>query len=221
MTDEETVLSVFTGDEQLTLAEIQSKTELTIRRVRNAVISLQHKTYLNLKPSPLKAKLWLQTWSVAKNQQAPTQLASAQYPELDPRGLEPQFSCHMLALTVEGLHDKSAIAEQLAWRDQRIEALQEDIHKLERQGESAEYTLSATLGMTAFEADGSVASTGDWPAMLAKVAELVQLNEARERAVARAKAGMQDGPQSQSPLDGLEMLIAALCVKEGMVDAEN
>lgn len=47
-----------------------------------------------------------------------------QYPKnLDPRKLEPHFSRHMLAMTAEGLHDKSAIAEQLAWRDQTIEQL--------------------------------------------------------------------------------------------------
>lgn len=46
------------------------------------------------------------------------------YPDLDPMKLEPDFSRHMLALTAEGLHDKSAIAEQLAWRDQTIRRLE-------------------------------------------------------------------------------------------------
>lgn len=44
------------------------------------------------------------------------------YPDLDPRELEPHFARHMLAMTAEDLHSKSAIAEQLAWRDQRLEA---------------------------------------------------------------------------------------------------
>lgn len=45
------------------------------------------------------------------------------YPEQNPMQLEPHFSRHMLAMTAEGLHDKAAIAEQLAYRDQQIEVL--------------------------------------------------------------------------------------------------
>lgn len=54
------------------------------------------------------------------------------YPEQDPRKLEPYFGRHMLAMTAEGLHDKSAIAEQLAWRDQEIETLKADYRRLVR-----------------------------------------------------------------------------------------
>lgn len=55
------------------------------------------------------------------------------YPELDPMQLEPHFSRHMLAMTAENLHDKSAIAEQLAWRDQVIEESQAELALLRPQ----------------------------------------------------------------------------------------
>lgn len=42
------------------------------------------------------------------------------YPNLKPWKLEPQYSLNVAAMTSEGLHDKSAIAEQLAYRDQQI-----------------------------------------------------------------------------------------------------
>jgi hypothetical protein len=45
------------------------------------------------------------------------------YPrDLNPAALEPHLSQHKLALTAEGLDGKADIAEQLAWRDQRLEA---------------------------------------------------------------------------------------------------
>lgn len=49
------------------------------------------------------------------------------------------------------------------------------VAELEHQGESTEYALSAALGMTAFYADGSVAETGDWETMIARVATLNSL----------------------------------------------
>lgn len=45
------------------------------------------------------------------------------YPNLHPWELEPHYQAHVSAMTSEGLHSKAAIAEQLAWRDQTIEAL--------------------------------------------------------------------------------------------------
>ncbi len=136
MTDEELVLSVFAGGEQLTIADIESRTKLPIARVRAVVIDLQYKTYLKRKSGRFRGQLWLQTWTVASNEQTSAPTTSTQYPtDLDPRALEPQFSCHMLALTAEGLHDKSAIAEQLAWRDKRIEALKESVQAYQRLNE--------------------------------------------------------------------------------------
>lgn len=43
----------------------------------------------------------------------------------DPRLLEPFFSEHMEAMTVEGLHDKADIARELAFRDKQIAILKE------------------------------------------------------------------------------------------------
>lgn len=50
-------------------------------------------------------------------------MAKKLYAERDPRGLDPHFSAHMMAMTAEDLHDKAAIAEELAYRDQQIERL--------------------------------------------------------------------------------------------------
>lgn len=44
--------------------------------------------------------------------------------EADPILLEPHFSQHMMAMTVEGLHLKSDIATELALRDKRIAELE-------------------------------------------------------------------------------------------------
>lgn len=53
------------------------------------------------------------------------------YAERDPRDLEPHFSKHMSAMTSEDLHSKAAIAEELAYRDQRIDALVEGLRQIE------------------------------------------------------------------------------------------
>lgn len=45
------------------------------------------------------------------------------YPAHRPWELEPHYSRHVSAMTSEGLHSKADIAEQLAWRDKRIEEL--------------------------------------------------------------------------------------------------
>lgn len=49
-----------------------------------------------------------------------------QYGQRDPIALEKAggyFTRHMQAMTAEGLFDKSAIAEELAWRDMQIDRL--------------------------------------------------------------------------------------------------
>lgn len=50
-------------------------------------------------------------------------LVTLAYPDRDPRDLEPNYSYHVRAMTVEALHSKSDIAAQLAWRDKEIERL--------------------------------------------------------------------------------------------------
>lgn len=46
------------------------------------------------------------------------------YPDVHTPDLEPFFSVHMEAMTVESLHEKGDIAEQLALRDKRIASLE-------------------------------------------------------------------------------------------------
>ena len=46
------------------------------------------------------------------------------YAERDPMELEPYYFQHMMAMTSEDLHSKSAIAEELAYRDKRIAELE-------------------------------------------------------------------------------------------------
>jgi len=41
------------------------------------------------------------------------------YAKRDPMALEPHFTRHMLAMTVEDLHEKGDIALELAWRQTR------------------------------------------------------------------------------------------------------
>jgi hypothetical protein len=49
------------------------------------------------------------------------------YPKHHPWTLEPYYSRHVSAMTSEGLHDKADIAEQLAWRDKKIQELENEI----------------------------------------------------------------------------------------------
>lgn len=46
------------------------------------------------------------------------------YKEHDASELEPFYSQHVMAMTKEGLHSKSEIASQLAFRDKRIAELE-------------------------------------------------------------------------------------------------
>ena len=45
------------------------------------------------------------------------------YPKHRPQDCEPYYCAHVMAMTAEGLHSKSDIAVQLAWRDKRIDEL--------------------------------------------------------------------------------------------------
>lgn len=45
------------------------------------------------------------------------------YADRDPMALGDHYPRHVQAMTAEQLHDKSAIAAELAWRDQRLEAI--------------------------------------------------------------------------------------------------
>lgn len=70
-----------------------------------------------------------------------------QYPDVDPRELEPEFSIHMLAMTAEGLHGKSEIAAQLALRDKRFLKLQSDM--LENEAEERQAVVPSPLHLAA------------------------------------------------------------------------
>lgn len=55
-----------------------------------------------------------------------------QYAERDAMQLDKNggyYSRHIQAITREGLHSKSDIAAELAWRDQQIDQLKADLHK--------------------------------------------------------------------------------------------
>ena len=47
----------------------------------------------------------------------------SKYADRDPATLEPHYSEHVNAMTAEKLHEKSAIAAELAYRDKRIAEL--------------------------------------------------------------------------------------------------
>lgn len=59
--------------------------------------------------------------------------------------LEPYYSRHIGAMTSEQLHDKADIAEQLAWRDQRIAELEEALHESERRSGTELRTITDDL----------------------------------------------------------------------------
>jgi hypothetical protein len=58
-------------------------------------------------------------------------MSKKQYPDVDPRELGNHYTRHLLAMTAEGLHDKSTIAEQLAWRDMQIAELRQRLIEAE------------------------------------------------------------------------------------------
>ena len=57
-------------------------------------------------------------------------MATKLYPEQDHPALGDWYVKHVQAMTQEGLHAKSDIAAQLAWRDRLIEDLQGQVKKL-------------------------------------------------------------------------------------------
>lgn len=68
------------------------------------------------------------------------------YPYVSPIDLEPQFSAHMLAMTVEALHGKGDIAKQLALRDRQIAAVTAERDKLRAELDEARALLTSAVG---------------------------------------------------------------------------
>lgn len=60
--------------------------------------------------------------------------AEALYARRDHRALGDHYIRHVDHMTSEGLHSKSAIAAELAWRDSQIQKLQESVESLRRAG---------------------------------------------------------------------------------------
>lgn len=54
------------------------------------------------------------------------------YADRDSRALGQHYLKHVEAMTVEGLHSKADIADELAWRDVQIESLTARVAELER-----------------------------------------------------------------------------------------
>jgi chromosome segregation ATPase len=59
------------------------------------------------------------------------------YPDVVNFELEPYYTRHVSGMTSHGLHDKADIAEQLAWRDQRIEALAAELAAAKQERDEA------------------------------------------------------------------------------------
>lgn len=70
----------------------------------------------------------------------------AEYAERDPMELEPYFSRHMQAMTAENLHSKAAIAEELAYRDQKIERLERELAHGKRANDAARREIDRLRG---------------------------------------------------------------------------
>jgi hypothetical protein len=73
-----------------------------------------------------------------------------------------------------------ALLDDNARLSAEVERLQTMVSELQHQGESMDYELSAALGMTTSESDGSVANVGTWPEMLAEVTRLRAAMEDRD-----------------------------------------
>lgn len=80
-------------------------------------------------PGCVKEWMWAMTINQARKQWnrrqpvTPSQPQDVEYPQQNPIELGTYYLRHLNAMTREGLHDKSAIAEQLAWRDREIDRL--------------------------------------------------------------------------------------------------
>ena len=55
---------------------------------------------------------------------------------------------HIMAMTQEGLHDKSDIAAELAHRDERIAALERDLAAAQAENKELRFCLSRAIEMT-------------------------------------------------------------------------
>lgn len=72
------------------------------------------------------------------NQSPPPANGTAKlYPDIDHPALGELYICHIMAMTAEGLHAKSDIAAQLAWRDAEIAKLRATIMRLTDASEGA------------------------------------------------------------------------------------
>lgn len=67
-----------------------------------------------------------------------TQHPEVLYPDRDPEDFAEDYAKHLAAMTVEGLHDKADIAEQLAWRDAELRRLHAENEALKAANRDAE-----------------------------------------------------------------------------------
>lgn len=116
------------------------------------------------------------------------------YPDVDPSKL-PTYCAHVAAMTAEGLHSKSAIAEQLAWRDAQL----------------AEVRAALERAQGAYQGQAVALSQAQQ-----RIAELEQLVQFLERppspvpAVAqRAEAELPDGVLSPEDYEAFQQLLNA------------
>jgi K+/H+ antiporter YhaU regulatory subunit KhtT len=70
------------------------------------------------------------------------------YAERDIMEMGQGYFEHVLAMTAEGLHDKSDIAAELAWRDEQIAALQQHLAEREALLQRAHDVLDRSIGDT-------------------------------------------------------------------------
>lgn len=78
------------------------------------------------------------------------------YAQRDIRALGQRYADHVSAMTAEGLHAKSAIAVELAWRDERIAALESE------RAENATLRDQYKGAEDALYADGFIFIDGEW-----------------------------------------------------------
>lgn len=71
-----------------------------------------------------------------------------EYADRDHEQLGEHYVKHVAAMTAEGLHAKSDIAAELAWRDQRIASLTAELEAVRRDAARLDYIERTFSGMT-------------------------------------------------------------------------
>lgn len=140
------------------------------------------------------------------------------YPPQDPMELGGWYTRHVVAMTTEKLHDKADIAEQLAWRDKRIEELEAQIAKAQEAPAQAggEAIPDPAIGLAEHWHDCDKMAPAPVTAALAQA--VLRLSK---RPAERGEAKWQMAEAGFDYVDGLCTPTITLAFKTGDFDARD